>query len=145
MCRKVLIRARTLIGMASMKVRRIPLRAQVARSAQAIDGGPQLFDFIESQSAVLKRAANAGLPPVGAISRQLKQRFPDQMAVMAVRQFVGTAVKSTLESAGYEVEQSGVRLAGDPVFSTGSVYKKSSDTKDIEADIFGQLVEGLSV
>ncbi len=128
-----------------LKVKRLPLRTQVMRSAQAIESGLEIVELIEGEKAALVRTAKAGLPPVGAISLALQARFPDQMKAMAVRQFVGTAVKSVLDGAGYEVEQSGVRLIADPVFKTGSVYRKAGGVVNLQAEVLGQLIEGLSV
>lgn len=130
----------------------MPLRStlaqQVRRSAAAIEGGEALLAMIQAQRPALVDAADAGLPPVSALSAGLKAHFPALVTITPVRQFIGTAVKSVLEQEGYEVVQSGVRLLRDPVFSTGSLYRKrvpasKTASERVSEEIFSRLVEGL--
>ena len=131
-----------------MVLRLAPLSQQVQRSADAIEGGAELLAFIRSRKVALVSAAREGRAPVGAISEELMAGFPTLVRATTVRQFIGTAVKSVLDSAGYEVAQSGVRLPRDPVFTTGSLYRKRpvGKTATIEGrteDLFSRLVESL--
>ena len=131
-----------------MVLRLTPLSVQVRRSSEAVLCGEAILEFLNSKRASLEHTASRGRAPVTAVSADLQKRFPDAMKVIAVRQFVGLAVKSILQNHGFEVSQSGVRLPRDPVFSTASLYQKRprSTSQPGEAqleDLLGRLVEGL--
>lgn len=122
---------------------------QVKRSARAIRNGEEILAHVLSCQAALVAAADRGVPPVSAVSKGLSEKFPQAMKAAPVRQFVGTAVKAVLVEAGYEVQQTGVRLPRDPVFTTGSVYRKATVVADkgkaAVRDAFAHMVKGLTL
>lgn len=123
--------------------------ARARRAARGVTNGEAILDFVVSKKASLVKAADKGLAPVSVVSDGLKARFPREMDAAPVRQFIGSAVKAVLVGEGFEVHQSGVRLPKDPVFSTGSVYRRSaSDADPAKAathDAFARLVSGLNL
>ena len=99
------------------------------RTARAIPGGQEILDLLQATEvrAAILAAAEAGHPPVAAVS----QRLIDAMGLEAVRStpvkmFVGLCISAILE-ADYNVFASRVRLSKDPLFSTGTVYKRRAD------------------
>jgi hypothetical protein len=81
----------------------------------------------------LVRAADAGDPPVAAISEELRAQFGLDAKVLPVRQFVGLAVKGILAEEGFSVAETGVRIPGDPVFTTGATYSRQEPQAADEA------------
>jgi len=80
---------------------------------------------------------------VTAVSSALKTLVGATDAMLApVKQFTGLCVRAVLEEEGFELAETGVRLSNDPVFRTGSVYRRNSasDSKDLLA----RFVESLS-
>jgi hypothetical protein len=99
------------------------LRAK--RAARALHRGDEILEFL-GQSAVrasLVAAAKAGIPPVASVSDKLKAKIGREIGSLPVRSFVGICVRAILEEEGFEVAEKGVRISGDPVFRTGSVYR----------------------
>src|SRR4051812_11877866 len=101
-----------------------PLSVQVQRSARAITKGEDILAEVHRHRSAIIEAAAKGVPPVSAVSHSLKRLFPVVMQTAPARQFVGIAVKALLLHEGFEVHQSGVRLPRDPVFTTGSIYRR---------------------
>jgi hypothetical protein len=97
---------------------------RVERAATSLPGGAAVLNSLKRQQASLVAAAREGRPPVAAISETLLKTFKTDAKEHAFRQFVGLAVRAILEDAGFEVARTGVRLHGDPIFTTGAVYKK---------------------
>lgn len=125
-----------------------PALARLKRSAQAFPNGPAIFELILANKPALVTAADEGLPPVSSISAELKRRFAADVALSPVRQFIGSVIKAVLVDAGYEVHQTGVRLPRDPVFTTGSIYRKSATKLDKETEAvraaYAAMVKGMT-
>lgn len=126
----------------SLTIKQPPL-VQVRRAAQSILHGPEILDLVVANKDALIKAAEEGAAPVTAISAKLAKRFPLQMKTAPVRQFVGSAVKAVLASAGYEVQQTGIRLPRDNVFTTGAVYRKIEPQKDKKAEGVREAFAGM--
>lgn len=126
-----------------------PLSIQVQRSARTITNGPGILAEIHDCRAEIVRAAAKGVPPVSAVSDRLKRLFPEEMQTAPARQFVGTAIKALLLDEGFEVHQSGIRLPRDPVFTTGSIYRRASKIDDPAKravhDAFARMVKSLTL
>lgn len=126
-----------------------PLNIQVQRSARAISNGEGILAEIHNNRAAIVRAAAKGVPPVGAVSDRLKRLFPEEMQTAPARQFVGTAIKALLLDEGFEVHQSGIRLPRDPVFTTGSIYRRATKIDDpakrAVRDAFSRMVRSLTL
>lgn len=101
------------------------IRAQ--RAARRVPYGAEILEFLGGQKGrkALLAAANAGEPPVAAISKDFATLVGGKNAKSTqVKQFVGMCVRAILEEEGFEIDRTGVWLGNDPVFSTGSVYRK---------------------
>jgi hypothetical protein len=122
------------------------IRAQ--RSARRVPQGAKILEFVESARIrkMLVAAALQGEPPVAAISREFASLVGPKDAKLAqVKQYVGLCVGAVLEEEGFEVERSGVWLGDDPVFSTGSVYRKiPGDGSSKRGDLLERFVKALS-
>jgi hypothetical protein len=93
--------------------------------------------------ALLVAAAESGAPAITAISARLLELVGSKDAKLApVKQFAGLCVRAVLENEGFELAEAGVRLSNDPVFRTGSVYRKNSAPKS--ADLLIRFVEALT-
>lgn len=122
---------------------------RVWRSAQALKHGQKILTETLLHEEAIVAAAERGVPPVTAVSAILKKKFPSDMKAATVRQFVGTVIKAVLEKRGFEILQTGVRLPKDPVFSTGSVYRKAVPVADegeaAVRDAFAHMVNGMTL
>lgn len=106
---------------------KMPLSMQVRRAAQAVTNGEAILSEVNRHKEAIVKSATEGDPPVSAVSSILAMKYPREMAAAPARQFVGTAVKAILIKEGFELYQSGVKLRGDPIFSTGSVYRRKDE------------------
>src|SRR5271157_2289865 len=97
------------------------------RAATALVNGEAILGTLKAQRPRLIAAAKQSRPPVAAVSEALLEEHGEEIKKTPVRQFVGLAVRAILEEAGYEVAYTGVRINGDPVFRTGSVYRLRTD------------------
>jgi hypothetical protein len=90
--------------------------------------------------------AEAGVPPVSALSAELYDRFRPEITNPAVKQFVGLCVRAVLDEAGFEVDQPGVRLHKDRVFITGSTYRPKTQETQVSAsdDALDRMMRALS-
>jgi hypothetical protein len=99
------------------------------RAARAVLHGPKILDFMTSDRAraLLISAAQAGHPPVAAVSGELVRLVGLKDAKLTpVKQYVGACIRAVLDEEGFEVAETGVRLSGDPIFRTGAVYRKAT-------------------
>ncbi|WP_455960606.1 hypothetical protein [Methylorubrum aminovorans] len=94
----------------------------------------------------LVAAAEAGHPPVAAVSRELVERIGAEKASLTnVKQFIGLCIRAVLEEEGFAVEGAGVRLSHDPVFKTGSVYRRQDPQGSANAsDLLLRFLESLN-
>lgn len=104
---------------------------RLRRSAAALgDAGVEILEWLHEpeQRAALIKAADMGLPSVAGISKAFVAEFDkDAGKTMVIRQFVGRAVKNVMEDSGYEPADTGVKLPGDPVFRTGTRYRRRDE------------------
>ena len=101
------------------------IRAQ--RAARRVPHGIKILEFLSSPKSrkVLVAAAADGEPPVASISRDFEALLgPKDSKFAQVKQFAGLSIRAILEEEGFEIERTGVWLGQDPVFLTGSVYRK---------------------
>jgi hypothetical protein len=107
---------------------------RLKRSAAALgDIGRDILDWLDqlAQRAALVRAAEDGLPSVAGISEAFVARFgKDAGKTMILRQFVGRAVRQIMAEEGFTPVDTGVKLPGDAVFSSGTRYMRSDDARD---------------
>ena len=97
------------------------------RAASALVNGTEILDALKGARRDLVASAKQSRPPVAAVSGMLLERFGAEVKRLPVRQFIGLAVRAILEDAGFEVAYSGVRINGDPIFASGSVYRKHNE------------------
>jgi hypothetical protein len=101
------------------------VRAQ--RAARRVPHGPEILEFLSSPKSrkALVAAAVEGSPPVAAVSGEFAALVGPKDAKLAqVKQYAGLCVRAILEQENFEIERTGVWLGDDPVFSTGSSYRK---------------------
>jgi hypothetical protein len=118
-------------------------RAQ--RSARAVLHGAKILEAMQQPKMrrLLVAAAESGAPPVTAISDRLQELVGPKDAKLApIKQFAGLCVRAVLEEDGFELADTGVRLSNDPVFRTGSVYRRRSDSDS--TDLLVRFVESLT-
>jgi hypothetical protein len=128
--------------------RNTPLIRKAQRGSRSIVGGEELLQVLTSGPYIiaLEEGVEEEVPPVSKISHMLKERFPGNepdLKAMPVRQFIGSAVRAILSERGYALDESGVRIPNDPIFSTGSTYRKIEEEDDAE-DFLERFVEMLS-
>lgn len=108
-------------GMSAKSMRR------AERAATSLVNGQAILETIKAARRDLIAAAKQSRPPVAAVSETLLCKHGTEIKATPVKQFVGLAVRAILEEAGFEVAYTGVRINGDPVFRTGSVYRPRTD------------------
>jgi hypothetical protein len=122
---------------------------RLQRSAQSVTGGETILRFLQIgiNKRLLLEAVSKGLPPVTSISKPLQVLAKAQsidLEAMSVRQFVGAAVRAILEDEGFTIAEKGVRTPKDPVFRSGSVYKKRAPLRSGDTDLIARLVASLN-
>jgi hypothetical protein len=114
------------------------------RAAQSIVGGDRLLGKLTSPAYVreMENGVEENVPPVSKISHLLQEHFTSEpdIAALPVRQFIGMAVRAILAEKGYEVEERGVRISGDPVFRSGSTYRLVTKDDEEEEDLLVRFV-----
>lgn len=118
------------------------------RGAKSIVGGDELLKVLTSGPCIiaLEQGVKEEVPPVSKISQMLVEKFPDKspdLKALPVRQFIGSTVRAILSERGYLVDESGVRIPNDPIFKSGSTYRKTDDEEE-EDDLLKRFVEMLS-
>lgn len=98
--------------------------------------GERLLEVLNDRAYTVKMedAVRTAMPPLSHISVHLKQDFPEvDFGSLRIRQFIGCAVREAMQDMGYVVEDSGVRIPRDPIFKSGSTYRKaiSGEAEDI--------------
>ena len=116
------------------------------RAATALVNGEAILETLKTARTRLIAAAKQSRPPVAAVSTTLLEKHGNEIKQTPVRQFIGLAVRAILEEAGFEVAYTGVRINGDPVFRTGSVYRlRTGDNEAPEAtDVFDRMMKSLT-
>jgi hypothetical protein len=94
---------------------------------------------------LLVAAAERGEPPVTAISDKLLQLIPAKDAkLMPLKQFAGLSVRAVLEEEGFEVAETGVRVSNDPVFRTGSTYRRIQAEQRRSSELLVRIIQDLT-
>lgn len=116
------------------------------RAATSLVKGEAILATLKKEQPRLVAAAKQSRPPVAAVSGVLLKKHGDAVTELPVRQFVGLAVRAILEEAGYEVAYTGVRINGDPVFRTGSVYRPRTDDHEApqKDDVLERMLRALT-
>ncbi len=116
------------------------------RAATSLVAGEAILATLKNEQTRLVAAAKQSRPPVAAVSGILLKKHGDTVMELPVRQFVGLAVRAILEEAGFEVAYTGVRINGDPVFRTGSVYRPHTDDNDAPEmdDVLERMMKALT-
>jgi hypothetical protein len=122
---------------------------RAVHAATAMTCGKEILEFIVSPRIrkMLVREAQNGAPPAGAISTRLLRKFGSdeearkRIRTVPVKQFIGMCVRAVLEEEGYRIAQKGVRMYGNELFNTGSVYEpvKAELTRTTSGSAKGQL------
>src|SRR5260370_12335652 len=99
---------------------------RAVRSARAVLHGTRILEFIQRPETRQKliAAAEAGVPPVTAVSSQIVRLSQRQAKLSPVKQFVGLCVRAVLEQEGFQGAAKGGRGSKDPIFRTRSTYQR---------------------
>lgn len=118
------------------------------RASKSIVGGDALWSALNDTStiALMVEAIAEEVPPVSKISETLMETVGDEVALKAlpVRQFIGMAVKAILAKEGYEVMETGVKIADDPIFRSGATYQRVEEPEDDTDDLLSRLVNAMN-
>ena len=120
---------------------------RATRSARALRHGPEVLELIQEPKTrrLLVAAAERGEPPVTAISDKLLQLIPAKDAkLMPLKQFAGLCVRAVLEEEGFEVAETGVRVSNDPVFRTGSTYRRIQAEQRRSSELLVRIIQDLT-
>jgi hypothetical protein len=115
------------------------------RGARAVLHGLEILAFMQQPRTRrrLVEAADLGVPPATEISLELLQLIgPKDAKLTPVRQFAGLCMRAVLEEEGFELADVGVRLSKDPMFRTGSVYRRATEVDS--KDLLARIVEALN-
>jgi hypothetical protein len=115
------------------------------RSARAVLHGTHILEFIQRPETRQKliAAADAGAPPVTAISSQVVKLAGRDAKLPPVKQFVGLCIRAVLEQEGFQAAAKGVRVSKDPIFRTGSTYERKPAAAKGRV-FFARMVEALT-
>jgi hypothetical protein len=118
------------------------------RAARTLKDGEAILARLQEDDAraLLLEAVEDEMPSVAKVSTMLLAGFGQPVKQLPVRQFVGMAVKAVMAEEGYAPIETGVRIPGDPVFTTGAVYGKVEESEEQEAedDILRTMIAALS-
>jgi hypothetical protein len=91
--------------------------------------GPALWNFLNQPDNVIRMetASFLGRPAVEPLSTGLLEEFGSEIAQDRTKQMIGHMVRQIMEPLGYTIEQQGVRIVRNRVFSTGTRYVKLAD------------------
>jgi hypothetical protein len=120
---------------------------RAARSARAVLHGPEILELVLDPKTrrLLVAAAESGVPPVTAVSGRLLQLIPVKDAkLMPLKQFTGLCVRAVLEEEGLEVAETGVRVSNDPVFRTGSTYRRIHVDQRRSSGLLVRIIQDLT-
>jgi len=111
------------------------------RSARNIgeDGklGNAIIAFLRDPEvlAQLITAADEGRIPASVVSDRLLEKFGEEaLAPHTVHRFIGTAIRTVLEEAGFQVDLTGVRTPRDSLFTTAATFKRRTVGVEPAAD-----------
>jgi hypothetical protein len=120
---------------------------RAARSARAVLHGPEILELVREPKTrrLLVAAAESGAPPVTAVSDRLLQLIAVKDAkLMPLKQFTGLCVRAVLEEEGFEVAETGVRVSRDPVFRTGSTYRRIQAEQRLSSELLLRFIQSLT-
>lgn len=106
----------------------------------------QTFILAGPLDATLLEAVSAGDPPVSAISHRLIEKFGgDIFASPQAKRFVGVVTAAKLERLGCVPTGKRVRLTRDPLFTTGSLFRKAPlSPKSSSHELLARFVAALT-
>jgi hypothetical protein len=119
---------------------------RATRMATAVPNGPAILETLKAERQTLIAAAEQSRPPVAAVSEILVNTHGEVVRKKLVRQFIGLSAGAILNEAGYRVAYTGVRIKGDSIFLTGSVYQRRVDDVDAPKaqDVLERLMKALT-
>src|SRR5713226_8559440 len=91
--------------------------------------GPALWHFLNQRDNMIRMetASFLGRPAVEPLSTKLLEEFGSEIAQDRTKQMIGHMAKQIMVGSGYTVEQQGVRIVRNRVFSTGTRYTTPAD------------------
>ena len=90
--------------------------------------GQELWKFLTEWETIIrmKTATHLGKPAVEPLGTILWEKFGDKVREDRTKQMIGHMARQIMEGQGYNVDRSGVRIAGyqNNIFSSATRYKK---------------------
>lgn len=100
---------------------------------------PQIMDRLIA-------AAEEGRLPASEVSSSLLAKFgTEALAPHTTHRFIGTAIRTLLEQAGFQVDLTGVRIGGDNLFSTAATFKRrAAGIEPVLDSLIKRFIESLT-
>jgi len=121
---------------------------RAVRSSRAVLHGAKILEWIQQPKVrrALAAAAESGVPPVTAISSKMISDVisTKDAKLPPVRQFIGLCVRAVLQEEGFEVAEAGVRVSNDPIFRSGSTYRRMQTEQQVTSGLLARIVESLT-
>ena len=119
------------------------------RAAQKGQKAVEILAFLRSEPIKnrLIKAAQDGIPPAGAVSEALIERFGLEIfESTALRQFVGWAIRSVMDDNSFLPQSAGISIPNDRLFTKGSTYKFVAQEHQLSPEsLLVRILETLTV
>jgi hypothetical protein len=121
------------------------LQQRAERMARSDANRAEVYEFLRKRGRpLLIDAAEEGRVPASSVSSALIDMFGKSiMTAPMMRQFCGLACAAILSEEGFEVDQTGVRVAKDPLFSFGATYRRRSATATETSSLITRIIDTL--
>lgn len=122
------------------------LQQRTERMARSDAKRTQVYEFLRERGRpLLIDAAEEGRVPAASVSGALIDMFGKSiMTAPMMRQFCGLACAAILSEEGFEVDQTGVRVAKDPLFSFGATYRRRSVNPAETSSLITRIIDTLN-
>lgn len=118
------------------------------RAAQQGEAAVSVLEFLRSEpiKALLLKTAQEGIPPAGAVSEPLIEKFGlPAFESPALRQFVGWAIRSVMEENSFIPAAAGINIPNNRLFSKGSTYRYVAQEHQLSPDtLLARILETLT-
>ena len=105
-----------------------PYRPDRFTATHARENGDALWSFLNRGDIIVRMetASYLARPAVEPLAPLLLREFGGEVAQRRIKQMIGHMARQIMEGQGYNVDRSGVRIAGyqNNIFSSATRYKK---------------------
>lgn len=122
------------------------LLQRAERMARSDANRTRVYEFLRERGRpLLIAAAEEGRVPAAAVSGSLIDMFgKSTMTAPMMRQFCGLACAAILSEEGFDVDQTGVRVARDPLFSFGATYRRRLGAPTEASSLIARIIDTLN-